>query len=978
MDADPAFPAVAGEEHRDELRLAVVLNGGVSLAVWMGGVAQELDALRRAAGPPGAGPRTTRTDALYGRLLGALGARARVDVVAGASAGGINGALLAAVAANGGRLDRGRGDGDGSPAAMSEIKRVWMEDGSFDALIRDPDEPAPEGRPPSLLRGDEHLGARLREVLEGLMDGEGAGGGPGEPVSLLLTGTDARGLRRAVDERVPYEEHRLLFRFRHPPGDRGGRAGLRTENVAQLAAAARATASFPGAFEPARVSRDDLDDGLVGRDGRFDDPSAGRNPRLRWAIDGGVLDNAPFGPLVEEMERTRGTEVGERVLVYVTPHHAAPPAPGAVNPRPGLLETVARGMGLPRRLTAMNDLPRVGDYRARREQAFEAIRDLLASASDADLRAAASRLIPAYRAFRLRAVFGDEVARAPAPGNWLPEGPAALDASPADWRFGHAPARRAAAFALAGLSRARRALERRWSESAPGWAGRVRALRGAEARVDTVLMMLAAWEERRLADLPPAGTRARREWLAADWPGRERARRGAAALRCARELVRCREEVREAVGWDPGGDPRALLARLLAAEVVLGAGATRPGIGESTPAVDLRLEVIDPREPEGGVDDSGRPVASAAARDPRRKLAGVSLSHFGGFANRAWRENDWRWGRLDGARRITEIVLTRRRLRLAADGPAALNALAGALAALVLDGLDEEALADPGLRASLRAALGGDDLPAGAAALREEVRARMRTRIADAREDGGDEALERLRRAIAWRLWAQVLEEELPGDGGIPAALARFGAMPSPAPDGALYDDRMPFVVASAARLGVRAAAPAGGPVARRLAGAALRGAAWLWFTVAAAAAGPGPAAPAAAVVRDRRRLALGALALLLLGAAQGAMLLPGRWSGVAGQVLAALTVTGAGFLLGVMARAARGSPRALALVAVWLAGGVWAWALIGSATPPGPFEWALAAAALLLAAGLVGALALRLRRARAATRRPGSRPSSR
>ncbi|MGW0552598.1 hypothetical protein [Streptomyces altiplanensis] len=33
----------------EETRLALVLNGGVSLAVWMGGVTHEIDALRRAS-----------------------------------------------------------------------------------------------------------------------------------------------------------------------------------------------------------------------------------------------------------------------------------------------------------------------------------------------------------------------------------------------------------------------------------------------------------------------------------------------------------------------------------------------------------------------------------------------------------------------------------------------------------------------------------------------------------------------------------------------------------------------------------------------------------------------------------------------------------------------------------------------------------------------------------------------------------------
>lgn len=42
-----------------EIRIALVLNGGVSLAVWMGGVTHELDLIRRASGgsdAPGSQP----------------------------------------------------------------------------------------------------------------------------------------------------------------------------------------------------------------------------------------------------------------------------------------------------------------------------------------------------------------------------------------------------------------------------------------------------------------------------------------------------------------------------------------------------------------------------------------------------------------------------------------------------------------------------------------------------------------------------------------------------------------------------------------------------------------------------------------------------------------------------------------------------------------------------------------------------------
>ena len=63
----------------EEVRFAVVLNGGVSLAVWMGGVVLELDRLTRASDG-------------YRNLLRLVGATARADVISGTSAGGINGA----------------------------------------------------------------------------------------------------------------------------------------------------------------------------------------------------------------------------------------------------------------------------------------------------------------------------------------------------------------------------------------------------------------------------------------------------------------------------------------------------------------------------------------------------------------------------------------------------------------------------------------------------------------------------------------------------------------------------------------------------------------------------------------------------------------------------------------------------------------------------------------------------------------------
>jgi predicted acylesterase/phospholipase RssA len=91
----------------EEVRFAVVLNGGVSLAVWMGGVVLEIDRLTKAdPGGPGA----------YSVLKRLTGCSARADVITGTSAGGINGAALALT-----QVNRGA-----DPALLRDL---WIDQG---------------------------------------------------------------------------------------------------------------------------------------------------------------------------------------------------------------------------------------------------------------------------------------------------------------------------------------------------------------------------------------------------------------------------------------------------------------------------------------------------------------------------------------------------------------------------------------------------------------------------------------------------------------------------------------------------------------------------------------------------------------------------------------------------------------------------------------------------------------------------------
>src|SRR5262249_37697218 len=91
-------------------RIALLRNGGVSLAIWISGVTLELERLiaasrlefaratasqpsgsRPPSGPSAAGSAAQMpAGGTYGELLHLLQATARVDVIAGTSAGGIN------------------------------------------------------------------------------------------------------------------------------------------------------------------------------------------------------------------------------------------------------------------------------------------------------------------------------------------------------------------------------------------------------------------------------------------------------------------------------------------------------------------------------------------------------------------------------------------------------------------------------------------------------------------------------------------------------------------------------------------------------------------------------------------------------------------------------------------------------------------------------------------------------------------------
>jgi patatin-related protein len=126
-----------------ELRLALVCFGGVSLAVYMHGASKEIlklvrasralhgiaDRAQRASAQPDdfmpLGDPEYDTEAVYFELLREIGRhvelRVIVDVIAGASAGGINGVMLARALAH--------------DLPVAHLRDMWLESGDVAELL---------------------------------------------------------------------------------------------------------------------------------------------------------------------------------------------------------------------------------------------------------------------------------------------------------------------------------------------------------------------------------------------------------------------------------------------------------------------------------------------------------------------------------------------------------------------------------------------------------------------------------------------------------------------------------------------------------------------------------------------------------------------------------------------------------------------------------------------------------------------------
>ncbi|WND01617.1 patatin-like protein [Temperatibacter marinus] len=416
-----------------ELRLALVCYGGASLAVYMNGITAELlnvvrgsrnlyqndhENIERDSNHP--------TVELYRQLLEDLSPnvqiRVIVDVISGASAGGINGVMLARALAH---------DLDFAP-----LKKMWLDLGDVEELMDSKtiadkwsklfmvpimrlfgrkmtgnafDDPEIKRKLLRFVRskwfkppfsGEIMLGWML-EAARDLGKSQQSKGSllpRGHRLDLFVPVTNFYGQKKTMPLHDPSTisepRHALTLKFSHIRGygEDHGQHALSDDNIAALGFAARATSSFPGAFPS--VSFNELEEKIhkMGLRWRYRQKFLARNfptDHKKYAllkkmsfVDGGVTNNKPFDSAIKAIEGRPAHRQVDRRMIFVDPSPETETSyRDQIQPAPGFFKTILGSMTtIPRAEPIYNDLQ---DIEAHNERVLENKKHLSAISFDA-------------------------------------------------------------------------------------------------------------------------------------------------------------------------------------------------------------------------------------------------------------------------------------------------------------------------------------------------------------------------------------------------------------------------------------------------------------------------------------------------------------------------------------------------------------------------------------------------------------------
>lgn len=327
-----------------EIRFAVVMYGGISLAIYIHGVAQELLRLVRATS--GADVDSDAVAQIYREMSDRVRdqdqpdqrcpTRFVIDVLSGTSAGGINAVFLAKALAI-------------RSKDLENLRQTWLETADMDKILNRRGSPTR-----SLLNGNwmyQKLYKAFNDMNTGPRD-EARGYAPVEQLDLFVTTTDLNGVSipiRLADMDIPEKVNKGYFNFRCDNIQLAGgpiadpldddldslqRNDFEQPLDAMLAFACRCTSSFPIAFAPVKLADIEPVIGAAAYE-QFKEryckffhwipptpliPT--QNPLAveeRELADGGYLDNKPFNHVIDALSFRATMRRHTRKLFFVDP-----------------------------------------------------------------------------------------------------------------------------------------------------------------------------------------------------------------------------------------------------------------------------------------------------------------------------------------------------------------------------------------------------------------------------------------------------------------------------------------------------------------------------------------------------------------------------------------------------------------------------------------------------------------------------------
>jgi patatin-related protein len=350
---------------RREIRLGLVVYGGIALAIYMNGVCREFYNAVRGRG-------------IYKLIKALTDSDIVVDIISGTSAGGINGVLLSYALTNSSATE---------VVDFANFAEIWRESGDIFKLLREPT----SSRTPieSVLNGEGYYQTQLKEAFEKAYKNK-TSAPKGEWVSnfneldLFVTGTDVFGrIYKAFDDTgrvIEIKDHRSVFLLKHrrgrkepfnPKGD-GSSIQITTDETHQaLAKLCRITSCFPVAFPvvDVQLKGNNRIANKLAEWGQLEKRELAETPpnqgyRL-YFVDGGVLDNRPFSYTIKEMYYRTANRPVDRKLFYIdpSPDRFADSTTFKTMPKPNTLQVIQESLvGIPMYESIGNDLEEIKEH----------------------------------------------------------------------------------------------------------------------------------------------------------------------------------------------------------------------------------------------------------------------------------------------------------------------------------------------------------------------------------------------------------------------------------------------------------------------------------------------------------------------------------------------------------------------------------------------------------------------------------------